>query len=143
MNDKNELNDENKIILEDENKTETKNEKIMENNEIENLVSIAIIVRVRPLNKREIELGGEECITITNSNQITLTKLNKENKKINKSFTFDKVFGKDSTQEEVYKETSKKLLNRITNGFPGCIFAYGQTGSGKSKYLKKIIKIIY
>lgn len=46
-------------------------------------------------------------------------------------FKFDKVFGENSTQEEVYRET-KPLVRSVLDGFNVCIFAYGQTGSGKT-----------
>ena len=48
-----------------------------------------------------------------------------------KRYSFDKVFGPDSTQGQVYEELSP-LVCGILDGFNVCIFAYGQTGSGKT-----------
>ncbi|EIE19659.1 kinesin-domain-containing protein, partial [Coccomyxa subellipsoidea C-169] len=48
-----------------------------------------------------------------------------------KLYKFDKVFGCDSTQEEVYEDT-KALIRSVLDGYNVCIFAYGQTGSGKT-----------
>ncbi len=46
-------------------------------------------------------------------------------------YKFDKIFGEDSQQNEIYQET-KPLVRSVLDGFNVCIFAYGQTGSGKT-----------
>ena len=45
---------------------------------------------------------------------------------------FDVVFGPDSTQEEVYNETTKHLVENVLNGYNATVFAYGATGGGKT-----------
>ena len=67
-----------------------------------------------------------------------------------KSFTFDGVYGEDSTTEQIYNdigfglvEVSWRIKKRclkykippdqgVLEGYNGTIFAYGQTGCGKS-----------
>ncbi|XP_047978248.1 kinesin-like protein KIN-14I [Salvia hispanica] len=48
-----------------------------------------------------------------------------------KTFTFNKAFGTNSTQEEVFADT-QPLIRSVLDGYNVCIFAYGQTGSGKT-----------
>ena len=47
-----------------------------------------------------------------------------------KTFTFDAVYGADSTQQQLYADTAKPIVDGVLEGFNGTIFAYGQTGTG-------------
>lgn len=47
-------------------------------------------------------------------------------------FTFDTVFGSESTQESIYEEVGKPALQSALEGFNSCIMAFGQTSSGKT-----------
>jgi kinesin family protein C1 len=47
------------------------------------------------------------------------------------SFAFDRVFGPQSGQEQVFEEIGE-LVQSALDGHKVCIFAYGQTGSGKT-----------
>ncbi|KAL9186079.1 hypothetical protein ACHAXT_005317 [Thalassiosira profunda] len=48
-----------------------------------------------------------------------------------KSYTYDAVFGPDSTQEDVF-DSVKGIIDAVCAGYNGTIVAYGQTGSGKT-----------
>jgi hypothetical protein len=47
-------------------------------------------------------------------------------------FTFDNVFGSDSTQDDVYTNAVLPLVGSCFEGYNVTILAYGQTGSGKT-----------
>lgn len=49
-------------------------------------------------------------------------------RKSEKTFTFDKVFGAYSTQEDVFDSMVRPIVEEALDGFNCTIFAYGQTG---------------
>ncbi|NWU86328.1 KIF27 protein, partial [Onychorhynchus coronatus] len=88
-------------------------------------IPVKVAVRVRPLLSREILHNHQVCVRLVpNAKQIIIGK--------DHVFTFDFVFGKSSTQEEVYTVCIKPLLVSLTEGYNATVFAYGQTGSGKT-----------
>ncbi|KAG0259834.1 hypothetical protein DFQ27_003872 [Actinomortierella ambigua] len=51
---------------------------------------------------------------------------------LQRQFTFDHVFGPVSTQEEIYRGSAHRLVEKFLEGFNVTIMAYGQTSSGKT-----------
>jgi kinesin family protein 3/17 len=49
-----------------------------------------------------------------------------------KEFSFDSVFGPETSQESIYQITASDIVESVIKGFNGTIFAYGQTGAGKT-----------
>lgn len=47
-------------------------------------------------------------------------------------FTFDKTFGEQTNNTQVYDGVAKGIVNSVVEGLNGTIFAYGQTSSGKT-----------
>ncbi|CAG9329184.1 unnamed protein product [Blepharisma stoltei] len=88
---------------------------------------IRVFCRVRPMN--EMELARNCSSTVTIRDDFTLFFEMKSG--VVKQFSFDSIFGPQSTQEEVFEDT-KKLIQSAIDGYNVCIFAYGQTGSGKT-----------
>ena len=48
------------------------------------------------------------------------------------SYTFDHIYGPESTSQQIYFEVSRPTVLRVLNGLNGTIFMYGQTTSGKT-----------
>ncbi|XP_018605927.1 kinesin-like protein KIF13A isoform X7 [Scleropages formosus] len=105
---------------------------------------VKVAVRVRPMNRREIELNTK-CVVEMEDNQTVLhpppsNAAKGENRKQPKVFAFDYCFWsmdesnitKYAGQEVVFKCLGEGILDNAFQGYNACIFAYGQTGSGKS-----------
>ncbi|KAK1320478.1 Kinesin-like protein NACK1 [Acorus calamus] len=48
------------------------------------------------------------------------------------AYSFDRVFGCESTTRQVYEEAAKEVALSVVSGINSSIFAYGQTSSGKT-----------
>uniref|UniRef100_A0A8B9J4J3 Kinesin family member 13A n=1 Tax=Astyanax mexicanus TaxID=7994 RepID=A0A8B9J4J3_ASTMX len=94
---------------------------------------VKVAVRVRPMNRREIELSTK-CVLEMEENQTIL------HPPPSNVFAFDHCFWsmdesnvpKYAGQEVVFKCLGEGILQNAFQGYNACIFAYGQTGSGKS-----------
>ncbi|KAG6375014.1 hypothetical protein JVT61DRAFT_3793 [Boletus reticuloceps] len=109
--------------------------------------NIKVVVRCRPLNSRELARGAKPLIRMR-GNQTFLdppesgsaqdTKRATERKTM--PFSFDKSYWSAGPRDEpgycsqqtLYDDLGKELLDHGFAGFNACILAYGQTGSGKS-----------
>lgn len=96
--------------------------------------AVKVAVRVRPFNKRELDRKAK-CIIRMQGPTTTIT--NPENDKEH-TFTFDYSYWshddsqKRHTQQDVYNDLGKLVLEGAWAGYNATLFAYGQTGSGKS-----------
>nr|CAD2159985.1 unnamed protein product [Meloidogyne enterolobii] len=87
--------------------------------------NVAVAVRIRPQNAREMAAKEKICVFISQDEpQITIGR--------DKSFTYDFVFSDQSTQEGVYNKCIHNLLAGAFDGYNATVLAYGQTGSGKT-----------
>uniref|UniRef100_A0A8C1KPN6 Kinesin family member 13A n=1 Tax=Cyprinus carpio TaxID=7962 RepID=A0A8C1KPN6_CYPCA len=106
---------------------------------------VKVAVRVRPMNRREIELKTK-CVVEMEENQTILHPPPSNAKGESRYshtitvFAFDHCFWsmdesnipKYAGQEVVFKCLGEGILENAFQGYNACIFAYGQTGSGKS-----------
>ncbi|XP_023931698.1 kinesin-like protein KIF16B [Lingula anatina] len=112
------------------------------------MASVRVAVRVRPMNKREIDLESEFIIKMEGKKTIIsnpkIPELNDRgegdhSRERAKAFSYDysywSVDKKDKhyvSQEQVMKDLGNDVISSAFEGYNACIFAYGQTGSGKS-----------
>ena len=91
--------------------------------------AVRVHCRVRPGNKIEDKHGGKNCVR-TNGEEGQISVKQREHGE--HTFTFDTVFGPESTQAQVYEQVGKPVVEAVLEGYNATIFAYGQTGSGKT-----------
>ncbi|EGR28519.1 kinesin motor domain protein, partial [Ichthyophthirius multifiliis] len=91
--------------------------------------NVKTYIRFRPNNQAELDLNknglGQNIIEFIGVQTVKL---------INDTITYtvDKVFQQDCTQEQIYEEIAVGVVNDVLIGYNGTIFAYGVSGSGKS-----------
>jgi len=82
------------------------------------------------LNKAEKEARSYSVVDCPNSREVTVKE--KQTSSITKTFQFDKVFGIQSKQLDVYRAVVEPLIGQVMQGYNCTVFAYGQTGTGKT-----------
>uniref|UniRef100_A0A7N4NRE8 Centromere-associated protein E n=1 Tax=Sarcophilus harrisii TaxID=9305 RepID=A0A7N4NRE8_SARHA len=88
--------------------------------------AVKVCVRVRPLIRREQDLGDATQLYWKTENRL-ISQIDGT-----KSFSFDRVFHSNETTEKVYEEIAVPIICSAIQGYNGTIFAYGQTASGKT-----------
>jgi kinesin family member 11 len=91
--------------------------------------NVQVAVRCRPSNAEEKKTNQPTVITCDSENKSLKVSFGPAGKKISKAYTFDKVFGMYSTQEEVFESIVRPIVDEALAGFNCTIFAYGQTGA--------------
>jgi hypothetical protein len=88
--------------------------------------SVQVIVRLRPLNEREMKHGTLPVVSASTKDK-TVTVIKGKGKNQNKStYKFDNVFTSFSTQEDIFEATLQPIINDVLNGYESTVFAYGQ-----------------
>uniref|UniRef100_A0A8C6U8V3 Kinesin-like protein n=1 Tax=Neogobius melanostomus TaxID=47308 RepID=A0A8C6U8V3_9GOBI len=97
--------------------------------------NIRVFCRVRPL--RDGGLSKHISLAADDKTSICLAKTEESHTgkgtdtQRNYTFSFDRVFGPQASQQEVFEEISL-LVQSALDGYNVCCFAYGPTGSGKT-----------
>ncbi|GJP43773.1 hypothetical protein CLOM_g3190 [Closterium sp. NIES-68] len=90
--------------------------------------NVQVVVRVRPPNDRENDLGYHKCIAVDPSTKL-LQLLTRPQPK---PFSFDYIADEDKRQEEIFATVGKPITDACLEGYHCCLLAYGQTGAGKT-----------
>lgn len=97
--------------------------------------NIKVAVRVRPLNKRELDISQIETVKVLDSSSLYVMdhdEISGGKGSKGSYFTFNYAFGKSSTQEELYNSAVKSMISACLEGINGSVIAYGPTGAGKT-----------
>ncbi|XP_059061400.1 kinesin-like protein KIF18A isoform X2 [Achroia grisella] len=111
--------------------------------------NIKVVVRVRPLNEKELEQNGRIVVDVVDEKMLVfdpkeeirpffyqgvqqpnknyLKRANKELK-----FVFDNVCSQSATNRDVFETTTKDILTSLMEGYNCSVFVYGATGAGKT-----------
>jgi len=90
--------------------------------------NIQVCCRIRPLSAVESRNNIEVAVEPLSETEVGCFD---GKMKTWKSFVFDKVWGPDQDQQDVFLDVEPLSLS-VVDGYNCCIFAYGQTGSGKT-----------
>ena len=102
---------------------------------------VKVFCRIRPENEKEKLNGLKTCMfphsetTVKIYTDVPSTSAiinNKEENRSSQDFTFDRIFGSDSTQEQIFEVIAKPIILAAFEGINGTLFCYGQTSSGKT-----------
>ncbi|XP_027847145.2 kinesin-like protein KIF11 [Aphis gossypii] len=105
---------------------------LLQKKNVSNEKPIEVFVRVRPMNDAEKSKGLAVVDVSSNHKEIIVTEKTVLADRRTKTFHFDKVFGQNSKQVDVYNVVVYPLIKEVLDGYNCTVFAYGQTGTGKT-----------
>ena len=102
--------------------------------------NILVCVRCRPLSSFEHQLSSYETIRIMDNKMVILMDPIEyngpstvfKNRNREQAYAFDFAFDKNASQNVVFENSTKFLIDGVVNGFNATVFAYGATGAGKT-----------
>jgi len=90
--------------------------------------NIQVCCRIRPMSMAESQKGLHEVAQSLSETEVGCFD---ERTRSWKSYAFDKVWGPETGQKDVFQDVEPMAMS-VIDGYNACIFAYGQTGSGKT-----------
>eukprot|EP00794_Sanderia_malayensis_P005442 gene5442-6121_t len=107
---------------------------VKSNGKLDKNQNIQVVVRCRPRNQIELKAGSPSVVECNSEKREVVVKqdLSYLDKGCRRNFNFDRVFGPNSKQIDVYKHVVSPVIDEVLMGYNCTIFAYGQTGTGKT-----------
>ncbi|XP_033840198.1 kinesin-like protein KIF19 [Periophthalmus magnuspinnatus] len=100
---------------------------------------LTVALRVRPLSDAELEESATIVAHRVDQQMVVLMDpledpddVLRANRSREKTYMFDVAFDYSASQEEVYRATTKGLIEGLISGYNATVFAYGPTGCGKT-----------
>ncbi|CAN9508705.1 unnamed protein product [Ophioblennius macclurei] len=100
---------------------------------------LTVALRIRPISDAEQEEGATTVAHRLDDQMVVLMDpmedpddILRANRSREKTFMFDVAFDFSASQEEVYRATTKGLIEGLISGYNATVFAYGPTGCGKT-----------
>ncbi|KAM9426328.1 kinesin-like protein KIF19 [Pholidichthys leucotaenia] len=100
---------------------------------------LTVALRIRPLSDAEQEEGATIVAHRVDDQMVILMDpmedpddVLRANRSREKTYMFDVAFDFSASQEEVYRATTKGLIEGLISGYNATVFAYGPTGCGKT-----------
>ncbi|XP_077358951.1 kinesin-like protein KIF19 isoform X2 [Festucalex cinctus] len=100
---------------------------------------LTVALRIRPLSDGEHEEAAtivahrlDEQMVILMDPMEDPDDVLRANRSREKTYVFDVAFDYSASQEEVYRATTKDLIEGLISGYNATVFAYGPTGCGKT-----------
>ncbi|XP_008274463.1 kinesin-like protein KIF20A isoform X2 [Stegastes partitus] len=103
---------------------------------------VKVFLRIRPLTDAERDRGEEQGCVAIQDEETLLLKAPKESQNMRAAergiaqsihkFSFSKIFDPETTQQQFYENTMKKMVKDVLQGENRLLYTYGVTNSGKT-----------
>ncbi|XP_030010929.1 kinesin-like protein KIF20A isoform X1 [Sphaeramia orbicularis] len=107
-----------------------------------NSEKVKVYLRIRPLTEVEKERGEEQGSVAVQDEETLLLKAPKDSQNMKNAergitqslhkFSFSKIFGPETTQQQFYECTMKTMVKDVLQGENRLLYTYGVTNSGKT-----------
>ncbi|KAM6907589.1 kinesin-like protein KIF20A [Xenentodon cancila] len=103
---------------------------------------VKVFLRIRPLTDAEKVQGEAQDCVVVQDEETLLLKAPKESQNMRTAergitqsihkFSFSKIFGPETTQQQFFESTMKKMVSDVLKGENRLVYTYGVTNSGKT-----------
>ena len=82
--------------------------------------NVRVVVRCRPMNDKEVASACSQAVSVDErKGTITVKSSGARSSEPPKTFTFDRVFGPDSKQVDVYNDAARPIVESVLEGYNG------------------------